>query len=76
MDAALLKARTLSIAGAIREHGARRIAIYTPDPERLIAHEGFAGEFEENAGVDGFGHRQRLYRFGDLEIWRLGDFEI
>ena len=23
------------------------------DPERLLAHEGFAGEFEEDAGVDG-----------------------
>ena len=30
------------------------------DAERLLAHQGFAGEFEEDARVDGLRHAERL----------------
>ena len=31
------------------------------DAERLLAHQGFAGEFQEDAGEGGRGHETRLY---------------
>ena len=66
-----LDAELLDLADLLGDlRGDRRV-----DPERLLAHEGFAGEFEEDAAIDGRRHRGDYIGFSQVAgrpgAWRI-----